>query len=274
MVLWLAEKFAAQGKRVAILSRGYRGTDGTSDEVELLKRRLASRAIFGVGADRHEVGRRLESEQAVDVVLLDDGFQHLELARDLNILMIDGSRELKSEWLLPAGLLREPLSACQRADVIVVTRKFEPANIEPIDSHGHAIFYAQTRLLGFRRLGQDAEAKYLGEMGPGPFFAFCGIGNPEGFFSDLSRWRVALAGQRSFADHYKYSAREVTQLERAAKDAGATALVTTEKDAQNLASAKWRLPVWVAAIELVFPRESALWSAIEGKLATRQGTRA
>jgi len=82
MVIWLAEQFLAEGKRVAILSRGYRGTNGTSDEIELMKFRLQGRAAFGVGKDRFTEGQRIESQQPVDVFLLDDGFQYLQLARD------------------------------------------------------------------------------------------------------------------------------------------------------------------------------------------------
>src|SRR5260370_4586026 len=83
MVLWLAEKLLAKGKRVAILSRGYKGSGGSSDEIELLKRRLSDRVLFGIGPDRFVSGSRLESGNAIDVFLLDDGFQHLQLARDL-----------------------------------------------------------------------------------------------------------------------------------------------------------------------------------------------
>src|SRR6202022_3139922 len=117
MVLWLAEKFLTEGKRVAILSRGYRGSRGTSDEVELLKRRLGGRVLFGVGPNRFRSGVRLKAEHPIDVFILDDGFQHLQLGRDLDIVMFDGSRKLKKQWLLPAGLLREPVSACERADI-------------------------------------------------------------------------------------------------------------------------------------------------------------
>src|SRR5229473_1254847 len=146
MVLWLAERFLAEGKRVAILSRGYRGSGGTSDEIELLKHRLKNRVLFGVGKDRFAAGQQLESRQPVDIFLLDDGFQHLQLARDLNILMLDGSVKLKEEWLLPAGILREPIAACRRANILVVTRKTERPDIEACDSQKFSIFYAQTRL--------------------------------------------------------------------------------------------------------------------------------
>src|SRR5258708_32224748 len=82
MVLWLAEKFLAKGKKVAILTRGYKGSHGSSDEIEMLKRRLDRNVLFGVGSDRFASGTRLESENKIDVFLLDDGFQHLQLARD------------------------------------------------------------------------------------------------------------------------------------------------------------------------------------------------
>jgi tetraacyldisaccharide 4'-kinase len=274
MVLWLAEKFLAEGKNVAILSRGYRGAHGSSDEIELLKRRLGDKVVFGVGPDRFACGSRLESANAIDVFLLDDGFQHLQLARDLDIVMLDGSRKLKEQWLLPAGSLREPIAACRRADILVVSRKVEKPFIEARDAHTFAIFYAQTRLLGFRRFGSELREKYLREIGSGPFLAFCGIGNPSGFFEDLSRWRVPVAEKRPFPDHHKYSPRELGQLQSRAEACGAAGLVTTEKDAENLPDMNLRLPIWIAVIDFVFTAESELLAAIVRKLAARQGAAA
>jgi tetraacyldisaccharide 4'-kinase len=274
MVLWLAEKFIAEGKKVAILTRGYRGSGGTSDEVELLRHRLRDRVRFGVGSNRYESGRRLESEHEIDVFLLDDGFQHLQLARDLDIVMLDGSRKLRDEWLLPAGLLREPIAACRRADILIVSRKFERPPIEARDAHKFCIFYSQTRLLGFRRFESIDEPRYLSEIGSGPFFAFCGIGNPEAFFADLARWHVPLVQRKAFADHHKYSARDVQRLERDAATSKATAFVTTEKDVANLPASAFRMPVWVAVIDLVFTAESELTAAIDRILKTRRGVAA
>jgi tetraacyldisaccharide 4'-kinase len=269
MVLWLAEKFLGEGKNVAILSRGYRGTNGSSDEVELLKRRLGDRVLFGVGPDRFRCGSRLECANAVDVFLLDDGFQHLQLARDLDIVMLDGSREIKNEWLLPAGPLREPVAACRRADILVVSRKSGRPLIEAKDTDKFSIFYAQTRLLGFRRFGSDSRQKYLSELGAGRFVAFCGIGNPNAFFEDLSLWRVSVADKKAFPDHHKYSAGELEQLQSRGEACGAAGLITTEKDAENLPQANPRLPIWIAVIDFVFTAESELLAAIDRKLATR-----
>src|ERR1700738_4494809 len=101
LVIWLAVKLLAQGQRVAILTRGYRGTAGSSDEVELMRSRLQNRVIFGVGKDRFAEGQRIESHQAIDICLLDDGFQHLELARDLDIVLMDASRPMAQPVLSP-----------------------------------------------------------------------------------------------------------------------------------------------------------------------------
>ena len=274
MVLWLAEKFVREGKKVAILSRGYHGSQGTSDEIELLKHRLGPAVRFGVGADRFAEGRRLEQEHPVDIFILDDGFQHLPLARDLDILMLDGSRKLRDESLLPAGLLREPIAACRRADILVVTRKFERPDIVVRDAHKFVMFYAQTRLLGFRRLGSSKEPLYVSEIGPGPFFAFCGIGNPDAFFADLNRWHVPIAGTRAFPDHHKYSEKEMIQLQREAELTRAGGLITTEKDSYNLPSGPTPLPTWVAVIDFVFSAESELVAAIDRILQCRRGVAA
>jgi len=271
MVIWLAEKFLEEGKRVAILSRGYRGSHGTSDEVELMKQRLGDRVTFGVGANRYEEGRKIEQAQLVNVFLLDDGFQHLKLSRNIDILMLDGSKKLKHEWLLPAGLLRELVSACNRADLIVVTRKTERPEIRARDSHEHLIFYAETRLLGFRKLGTEQTPLYVNELGPGPFFAFCGIGNPVAFFGDLQRWHVPLAGKLPFRDHHLFSQSDAQKIEASADQARAQALITTEKDEQNLRDVSFTKPVYVAIIDLVFPSESELCAALQRLLNESRG---
>jgi len=205
---------------------------------------------------------------------MDDGFQHLKLARDLDIVMLDGSKKLKHEWLLPAGSLREPVSACSRADLFVVTRKFERPPIEADDSREHQIFYSQTRLLGFRKwqkgVNERAEAWHLAEIGSGPFFSFCGIGNAKGFADDLKRWHVPIVGSREFRDHHKYSVADLASLENAALARGAVGLVTTEKDEQNLRGALNQLPLYIAVIDFVMSSESELVAAIDRILRERR----
>ncbi len=271
MVMWLAEKFIAEGKRVAILSRGYRGSGGTSDEIELMKYRLQGRVKFGIGKDRFAEGRRIEEHDRIDVFILDDGFQHLPLARDLDILLMDSSRPVHRGLLLPAGSLREPPSAMGRADLLVFTRvETQPGSVEAIAKLGeYPVFAGVTRLVGFRSRDTEALLPTSG-IGAGPFLAFCGIGNPEAFLRDLQAWNVPVAGKMYFADHHHYTASDGKALEKAAQAAGAKAFVTTEKDVQNLAGVKFKdMPVYIAVIDLEIQPEAAFRAAIDDLLRNR-----
>ena len=271
MVVWLAEHLLAEGRRVAILTRGYKGSRGTSDEVELMKFRFNNRVTFGVGPDRFEQGRRIES--GADVFLLDDGFQHQQLARDVDILLIDAARSLGKEMMLPTGRLREPISAMSRADFLIFTRaETAPGTIEAIKKlQQYPVFSASTQLVGFRRLGQGNQLVLAEGMGAGPFYVFCGIGNPRAFFLDLQNWGVAVAGKCEFEDHHRYDARDARELVAAARRVGASALVTTEKDEQNLSGKKFEdLPVYVAVIDLAIDNEEVFLAAIREKLDARK----
>jgi tetraacyldisaccharide 4'-kinase len=277
IVIWLAEKFLAEGKSVAILSRGYRGSNGTSDEIELMRFRLQGRVAFGVGKNRFAVGRRLETQQPIDIFILDDGFQHLQLARDLDILLLDASRPMREEVLLPAGRLREPLSAMNRANLVVFTRtETVPGILEAVEKLSEfPVFAAATRLLGFRRYGGGIPLQSAKEIGAGPFFAFCGLGNPEAFFRDLQTWGLSICGQAVFADHHRYTEHDVLKLKEAGNKAGANAFVTTEKDAQNLSGLMVEeRPVYVSVIDLVIIPEAGFRKVLDRLLAAKIGAAA
>jgi tetraacyldisaccharide 4'-kinase len=276
IVIWLAERFLAEGKRVAVLSRGYRGDGSTSDEIDLMKQRLGERVAFGVGKDRYVQGRRLESSD-IDVFLLDDGFQHLPLARDVDIVLIDGSRDLKREMLLPAGSLREPITALEQADLIIYTRvnaSFETtALVEKIrDAQKYPLYACQTRLTGFRQTRAAGKLQTREEIGDGPFFAFCGIGNPEMFFSDLRRWHVPIVGKMTFRDHHRYSTDDCSGLKNMALKAGARALITTEKDLQNISDEQaLGLPLFACAIDIDVRSGDELMTVIRQKIDACKG---
>jgi tetraacyldisaccharide 4'-kinase len=273
MVMWLAQKFTEQGKRVAILSRGYRGANGTSDEIEIMKERLGNTVAFGVGKNRYEQGQMLES-QGIDIFLLDDGFQHLQLARDVDILLMDASRPVNRERLLPAGRLREPVSAMKRADLLVFTRTdtVVGATDAIVRLHHRPIFAASSRLLGFRLLGGDQTLLPVDAIATGPFLAFCGIGNPDAFFRNLESWHVPVKDRLAFPDHHHYSGTDARRIERKAKRAGACALVTTEKDAQNLKNVSFEnLPAYVAVIDLEVVPEDEFLRSIDRLLKTGRG---
>ena len=123
MVLWLAERLVEEGKQTAILTRGYRGTKPErargvpeSDEVTLFRERLSGKVQIGVGADRYATGEVL-ARHGVDWFVLDDGFQHLQLSRDADIVLVDATDPFGGGRTLPVGRLREPVSALRRADV-------------------------------------------------------------------------------------------------------------------------------------------------------------
>jgi tetraacyldisaccharide 4'-kinase len=275
MVIWLAEKFLAEGRRVGILSRGYRGAGGTSDEIEVMKQRLRGRVLFGVGTDRYLEGCRLQKE-GIDIFLLDDGFQHRRLARDYDIVLIDSTRPLREEALLPAGSLREPVSAVNRADLVIFTRTNHAPGAVWAMQHlpNFPVFPARTKLVGFRRVGGDKEAGLSVDQVSGPFFAFCGVGNPESFFNDLAEWRIPTVGQTTFGDHHRYTSGDVSKIHGLAVRVGAKAFVTTEKDEQNFGGLSFTYPVYVAVITLEVPDGDEVLKRIKNKLWPERGVAA
>jgi tetraacyldisaccharide 4'-kinase len=273
MVIWLAERFLAEGQHVAILSRGYHGRDKNSDEIQLMKARLQNRVAFGVGKDRYQEGKRLAS-QKIDVFLLDDGFQHLSLAREIDIVLVDSSRPLRNESVIPAGRLREPRSALNRADLVVFTRtelsKLTVCAMQKFPQF--AIYPSTTKLLGFRRHGFGEDYVLTRESYPDPVFAFCGIGNPEAFWGDLERWGLNLVGRKGFRDHHLYKKREIRELAEAAIASGAKGLVTTEKDAQNLNTELLpSIPVYLAVIALELQDEAQFLRDLRERLRVSRG---
>ena len=270
MVLWLANRLLAEGRRPAILTRGYRGgmqadAAGTprSDEVALLRERLEGRAQLGVGKDRYLTGKMLERHGA-EWFILDDGFQHLALERDVDIVMIDSTDPFGGGRLLPAGRLREPRAALARADIIVISRTEHAPALEAMLRRftTRPVFYAQAELTEILRAPAMQVALPVDRTRV-KFFAFCGIGNPGAFFYDLRRWAFPVVGERTFEDHHRYSEGDVSALERDAIASGAEALICTEKDVFNFReSLPGTLPVYVCRVQLVVFDAEAFWNAI------------
>jgi tetraacyldisaccharide 4'-kinase len=280
MVLWIAERLLAEGESVGILTRGYRGKSAafaaesktasgpeiisTSDEVQLLKSRLADGVLFGIGADRYKNGLALAG-RGVKWFILDDGFQHLQLARNVDVVLIDASKPFGGGHLLPAGRLREPRGALKRADVIVITRSNHAPAIESVVRHYSSapIFYAHTELDSVRsRWGsQLLPAELRGKA----LFAFCGIGNPGAFYSDLREWGFQIVGHKSFRDHHRFTSAEMAEIEKEAREAGATELICTEKDSFNLPETLTSMDLWVCAISLRVDREEEFLPTVLSK---------
>jgi tetraacyldisaccharide 4'-kinase len=272
MVAWIAERLVREGKRAAILTRGY-GSDerGTSDEAKLLRARLGERVAIGVGADRAAKGRELV-KQGVEWFVLDDGFQHLQLARDADIVLIDATNPFGGGHVLPSGHLREPKSALRRASVIVITRSGHAPAVEAAVRRESAapIFCAHARLDAIRGI---AEGQLTGTVAPGdvgPAFAFCGIGNPMAFIADLREWGMPVAGHKFFRDHHRYTESDDAEILSEAEAAGARALICTEKDFYNFhAIDRGKLPVYVSTISLEIDRGEEFWGTVKQLAAAK-----
>ena len=266
MVAHLAHRMRERGRNPAILTRGYhrkshdrlvivpRGekasTGLTGDEAQIYVR--AGDAHVGIGADRYDTGRRIEETLSPDLFLLDDGFQHIRLARTHDIVMIDALDPFGA--MFPLGRRREPCKSLARASIIVVTRVAD----------GQDAAGLRRRL---RHLNPEAPI-YISRMAPrewvdyesqiatqvadtklGKVAAFCGLGNPRAFWQSVDELYVEVVFRWAFGDHHRYRPAELERLTKQALDCGAETLVTTEKDMINLCD---HVPAVIAPLKLLW----------------------
>jgi tetraacyldisaccharide 4'-kinase len=280
MVEAVATLLRQHGTRVAVLSRGYGGTrrgvitvvsdgvrclvppDVAGDEPVLLAERLTGVPVL-VAQDRFAAGKLAIERFEVEVVVLDDGFQHVQLARDLDMLLLDAGRPFGNGRLFPRGDLRERPTALARADVIVLTRwePSMPAAPSPLSLPLPPIFCSRHEPYTARLL-QDGRMLPLAAFQGRRLVAFCGIGMPEDFHHMLQRLGVVVVAFRPFPDHHPYTHRELADLCRTARQLGAEALVTTEKDGvrlRGLGLCPW--PVWAVQIQCRIVNQRATWKA-------------
>ncbi len=248
VVAHLAQRLHAAGRNPAILTRGYRRKSSgivivprgesapiaqTGDEAQIFVR--AGCAHLGIGADRFEAGRQLEQALHPGIFLLDDGFQHVRLRRDEDIVLIDALDPLAG-GVFPLGRLREPFANIARATAIIVTRVDRERSIAGIErlirryNPLAPIFRSRVLPREWIRFGSDSSS-------PSPFRrvgAFCGLGSPNSFWRTLEELRLEVAFRRAFSDHHPYSPSELRRLAAQASAQGVEALVTTEKDVMNL----------------------------------------
>lgn len=243
VTLALAEAFHARGKRVGILTRGYGrsgsgnrilmpgdradvGQTGDEAQIYLAKGRFA----VGIGANRYEVGRELLNRFEADVLLLDDGFQHRQLHRDFDLVLIDAASPFPGLRVPPVGLLREPLGALSRANALLLTRVEKGRRYGSVRAllPADKPLYVAEESLSLSRPVEDEDA-----------LAFCGLGNPGSFRLSLERLGLSKLPLRVYPDHHAYSAAEQEALRLQAHT-----LVTTAKDA-----AKWSRPEDLVIVE-------------------------
>ena len=225
-VIMLGGLLTTRGINLDVLSRGYgRRTHGVAlvdpngsaeefgDEPLLIARRLNVPVI--VGEERHKAGLFAESKFGPQIHILDDGFQHRNLARDFDIVLV--SPEDSQDRLLPAGRLREPLASLRRADAIVLTNGTSQ-ELFPVD--GKLIWQVQRGILP--------------DNTPDRPVVFCGIARPKSFVSQLRDAGITPAAESFFRDHHAYTEHDIQRLQDLREKTGANGFVTTEKDSVNL----------------------------------------
>lgn len=265
LTLHLAEQLAAAGWTNMILSRGYGGRRQvdpmdvapasnpaeTGDEPLMMAQRLGPGRVV-VGRKRLSAGLRALARNP-RLLLLDDGFQHRALKRDVDLLLLDGVRLWGKGKMLPTGDLREPMESAHRADALVVTRGSRAPKNEVLAwwqryGSGGPVFWVDFEIGGLREFPHGS-ALPISEHNPSPLFAFCALGHPEAFYADLMIAGLSWVGYHSFPDHQAIGKAGLQALAREAEKASAAALVCTEKDAVKLNPAfceGLNMQIWIA----------------------------
>ena len=262
MTACLARLLQGQGYKVAILSRGYGGTargvtcisDGLNiyqkppdagEEAFWLARAVPGVAVY-TAPDRYAAGLAAWREVKPDFFLLDDGFQHFQLHRDLDVVLLDADAPFGNGCLLPRGPLREPVATLNAADVLIITR-YQPERhqdrLRLIKEKfpGKTMLTAAIMPTAARLFPADREVP-LPEMKNQKLFAFAGLARPQVFYQSLRDLGVELPGCRDFPDHYAFSHQDLEVLVKEAQILGAAALITTTKDWARLGE-NWAYPL-------------------------------
>lgn len=259
MVIDVVERLLSMGKSPAVVARGYAaGEDTTNDEQRLIQARCPG-VIYSADADRVAAGRHAVAHLGADIIVLDDGFQHRRLSRDLDVVLIDTTNPFGYDHLLPRGLLREPPSSLRRANLVILTRcdQASAADVQRTaervgEFSGSApILKCRHHVTALRRLDGTAESTNLSGR---RVVLLAGIANPRSFAATVSNLGASIAGERRFPDHHRYTATDVARLVAASRAERFDAFITTEKDAVKLAAIPEAaaLPVLVVRVAIAF----------------------
>lgn len=238
-VEWVARWFRRRDARVVLLSRGYKGQGGLNDEGLVLDQNLPDVPHLQDG-DRVRLARIAVDELEAEVLVLDDGFQHRRLARDLDIVLLDALCPFGHGRMFPRGLLREPISALRRAHIVILSRAdlVDASTRERIraeaERHAGVLAWAEAAHGPVDLVDGAGASRELGFLKGKRVMAFCGIGNPEGFRRTLGLLGVEVGEVRVFPDHHGYAREDVESLGRWARESGAELVLTTQKDLVKL----------------------------------------
>ncbi len=283
LVAFVAEILAEQGNKVCILTRGYGRenpkqrvlvSDGekvlaeakkAGDEPFELAQKLLGKAVVIADANRVSAGIWAREIFGITAFVLDDAFQHRKVKRDLDIVLLDATNPFGNGKILPSGILREPLEHLNRAGAIVITRANLVLEVSKIKSQisklkpNCPIFVSENKVANLVKLkefhARSQRTKDKRKRTKEKAFAFCALGNPNNFFEQLRRECFDLISTETFPDHHFYTPKDVTKIERKAKESGANVLLTTAKDAVKLKDLDFNLPCFVVESELIFDDE-------------------
>ncbi len=239
--------YARRGGRPAGAEPPVAGEVG-NDEFHVLAANLPT-VMHYQGKDRYRSGLAA-IEAGADVLVLDDGFQHFRLERDLNLVLIDATAPFGNGEVLPTGLLREPLEVLARADLFGLTRSdlVDSMTLSTLSAYLRRRWgsvpqvFLRTRAVGWTSLA--GETSHIDTLKGGAVLAFCGIGNPTAFERQLRRLGLRVVDMLCFRDHHRYTGVDIERLHRRAREHGVDAVVTTQKDAVKLSvsepTSKWR----------------------------------
>jgi len=277
VVDWLVKEFQKQGKHPAVVSRGYSGSfSGTvgivstgdevlmmaaecGDEPYLLARRNPQCPVL-ISKKRVDGIKALEKLPNIDVIILDDGFQHRAVRRDVDLVLLDASRPLGNGWPLPAGNLREFSGSLKRADFLLMTRSGVQGQS---DFMGFQTYNSQHQLA-------DAVVSLNGGTIPVSqlknlnLLAFAGIADPESFFTSLENMGLSLQRKLPFADHVEYQNQIMKQLHT--QSVSVDALITTEKDAVKLSADMFELPCYQISMDINIDNSTELIESVTKRL--------
>jgi len=259
LVIWLCNKITensklkAQNRQCAILTRGYKATQNLklktqnySDEPAILTKSCPEAKVI-VNPDRVTAAAEAVSKWGAEIIIMDDGFQHRRLGRDLDIITIDAMCPFGYGKLLPAGLLREPIAALKRADAVVITRCNQIAEVELAELEEKLQLINPDMLIA-RSIHSPVCVKSINrdeisieKLKDKEIFAFCGIGNPNSFLSTIRKLGLDLAGSNIYNDHHHYTANDISDICKKAGYLGADLILTTQKDWSKICNSN--LPV-------------------------------
>ncbi len=239
MVEFVCRVLRDQGVRVATLSRGYGGSTGLNDEGLVLDQNLPDVPQLQ-NPDRVELARIAVEELEMEILVLDDGFQHRRIHRDLDLVLIDALDPFGQGALLPGGLLREPIRSLRRADCILLTRADQ---VQPetralirteIERFAGSIPIVEARHAPQDLIDAEGRSETLDQVQGASVAAFSGIGNPGAFRTTLEQLGAELTAFRVFPDHHRYDRNDVESLRHWASESGASLVLTTQKDSVKL----------------------------------------